>query len=217
MDEFNSQIVIPTLKQVVKILETNNIEYRFLGSVVVAAINGEQHRDLGDLDLVIDRKGKDILYSKLTEIGYVQAEGMFAFARRFLALETLDHKELLGVGFFYGKWQSDGSFVLGDKNTNVKIDALALEPTRYSLHGVSFIGIPSEAIATGIETSAKNPKRKKELLLLQDKKIESFPNSYIHVYMFGIRADWVYHFTMTTLNIIGDIRVKLGLAFDPWR
>lgn len=217
MDEYNSHAVTPTLKQVVRILESNDIEYRFLGSVVVAAINGKQHRDLGDLDLIIDSKGKDILYSELTNMGYMQARGMFSFARRYLALETLDHKELLGVGFFYGKWQTDGSFVLGDKNTNVKIDALALKPTHYNLHGVSFIGIPPEAIATGIKTSAKNPKRKKELLLLQDKRIDSLPNSYIHVNVFGIKADWVYHLSMTTLGAIGAMRVRLGLAFDPWR
>lgn len=217
MDDFNSSIVTPTVIEVIKILEMNKIEYRFLGSVVVAAINGKLHRNLGDLDLIIDREGKDILYSELTKIGYVQAQGMFAFARRFLSLETLEHKKLLGVGFFYGDWQGDGSLRLGSKNVNVTIDSRALNPTPYQLNDIEFIGIPPEAIATGIKTSSKNPKRQKELLLLKEKQIDSLPNTYIHIKIFGLKCDWLYHLSMTTLNVLGDVRVKLGLAFDPWR
>ncbi len=122
MPEFNSDIVISTLRKVIKILDDNNIEYRFLGSVVIAAINGKLHRNIGDLDLIIDARGKDILYLKLKELGYKPAQGMFTFARKYLCLETLDHANLLGVGYFFGEWQPNNSFMMGSASINVVIE-----------------------------------------------------------------------------------------------
>lgn len=217
MDEFNSKIVTSTLKQAVDILKANRIEYRFFGSVVIAAINGKLHRDLGDLDLIVASSKKDILFTELKKLGYKPARGMFTFSRKYLSLEQLKHPNLLGVGYFYGKWQPDGSFIIGNKKSNLKIDSFAVEATTYKLHGIEFIGIPQRASATGVESSETNPKRKKELILLKERGIQPFSNNYIHISIFGIRADWIYHFLMEMLNIIGAIRIKFGLAFDPWR
>lgn len=217
MPEFNSDIVTSTLQQVVKILDNNKIEYRFLGSVVIAAINGQLHRNLGDLDFIVDSKGKDILYNELKQLGYRPAPGMFNFARKYLSLEQFDHTNLLGVGYFYGKWQTDGSFIMGNKKNRLYVEGFALKKTKYSIHGVEFWGIPPEAAATGVKESETNPKRKKELLILREKGIKPFPNNYIQVKLNGIRVDWVYHLSMAVLNVIGGIRVKFGLPFDPWR
>ncbi len=217
MGEYNKEQTLKTLGKVVAILDEYNIEYRFLGSVVTAAINGKLHRKLGDLDLIVDVKDKDILYQKLKEAGYFRAGGMFSFARKYMELETLEHSSLLGVGFFYGKWQPDGSFLLGNQKINVTIDGRALTKTEYRLYDISFFGLPQEAIATGIKTSESNPKRKYELLLLREKNITPLKNNYIHISIFGIKADWIYHFVMSLFNFIGGIRVSLGLAFDPWR
>lgn len=217
MVEFNKEVVELTLSKVVKILEENNIEYRFLGSIVTAAINGKLHRNIGDLDLIIDSKGKDILYGELKKLGYKQTEGLFAFSRRYMALETMDSLQLLGVGFFYGNWQKDGSFVLGGKKACAIMDSYALSPTQYSLYGIKFIGLPKRVIATGINASKSNPKRQNEILLLKNEGIIPLPNTYIHIKVFSWAVDWIYHLTMATLNLIGGIRMKMGLAFDPWR
>ena len=217
MEEYNQEQALKTLDKVVTILDEHKIEYHFLGSVVTAAINGKLHRKLGDLDLIVDIKGKDILYQKLKGIGYFRAGGMFSFARKYMELETLEHPSLLGVGFFYGKWLSDGSFHLGNQKINVTIDSRALTKTGYHLYDISFFGLPQDAIATGIKTSGNNPKRKNELLLLREKNIKPLKNNYIHITIFGFKADWIYHFVMALLNFIGGIRVSLGLAFDPWR
>ncbi|OGH19741.1 MAG: hypothetical protein A3D74_00905 [Candidatus Levybacteria bacterium RIFCSPHIGHO2_02_FULL_37_13] len=104
-----------------------------------------------------------------------------------------------------------------DKNLSLIVDPYALKETKYTFCGVSFLGIPESAIAAGIYESRVNPKRKQELVILKEKKIEPFKNSYIHISIFGIRADWIYHLSMIILNLIGAIRVKLGLPFDPWR
>lgn len=217
MSEFNSDVATSTLQQLVKILDNNNIEYRFLGSVVIAAINGQLHRNLGDLDFIIDSKRKDIVYTELKKLGYKPAKGMFTFARKYLSLEQFDHDTFLGVGYFYGAWQTDGSFVMGNKKTGLSIEALALKKTKYSIHGVEFFGIPPEVVAAGIKESETNPKRKKELIILKEKGIEPFPNNYIQVKFFGARVDWVYHLSMAVLNIIGGLRVRFDLPFDPWR
>jgi len=217
MNEYNSKVVISTLQQLIKILETHRMRYRFLGSLIVAAINGELHRNLGDLDMIIDSKDRDILYNVLKKLGYKQAGGMFAFARKYLSLDQIAHSTLLDVGFFCGTWQPDGSFIIGNKRVGLCIEAYAIKETRYVLHGVEFIGIPARTAATGIHASKTNPKRQKELLILKEKSIEPFPNNYIDVRLFGFKMDWIYHFWQKVLNIIGAIRVKMGLAFDPWR
>lgn len=217
MGEYNSKLVSETLKRLVTILNENDIRYRFLGSVVVAGINGKLHRKLGDLDLIIGADKKDLLFSKLKSLGYKQADGMFAFGRKYMCLETLEHPHLLGVGYFYGDWLTDGSFKMGGNHFNITIDPIALKETGYSLGGVLFIGIPERASATGTFTSITNPKRKIERFIFNEKGVIPFPNNYIHVHAFGINADWLYHVAMSMLNFIGGIRVRLGLAFDPWR
>jgi len=217
MYDFNSKSVEATLEQVVMILNEHRIKNLFIGSVVIAAINGKLHRKLGDLDLIVDSKKADILYKELAKLGYSRAKGMFSFGRKYLSLETLDSPSLLGVGYFHGEFRDDGSFVMGNKRINVEIDPSAIIETRYKLLGQHFMGIPESAAATGVMTSSTNPKRKKELVLLKERNITPLPNNYIHVNFFGMRIDWVYHLTMLILNVIGSIRVKMGLAFDPWR
>lgn len=217
MNEFNTDTVCKTLNKVVKILEDHNVRYRFLGSVVIAAINGKLHRNLGDLDLIIDLGKKNVLYAELKKLGYKRAGGIFNFARKYLSLEQLEHTEFLGIGYFYGIWKNDGTFVMGDKNLSLSVDPYALKEIKYTFYGVNFLGIQEKAIATGIYKSRTNPKRKQELLILKRRHIEPLLNKYIHISIFGIQLDWIYHLSMTVLNIIGVIRVRLGLSFDPWR
>lgn len=218
MNEFNSDVVTSTLRLLVDILKAQVIEYRLLGSVVIAAINGKLHRDLGDLDLMIDTGKKDILDRELRKLGYTPALGVsFKFARKHLFLETFDHPKLLSIGYFHGKWLPDGSFIMGDEKFNIIIDAYALEKTTYTLSDIKFIGVSKRAIATRIKSSRFNPKRKKELMILEEKNIQQFPDTYIHIHLLGIRTDWIYHLFKRIQNIIGIIRVKLGLPFDPWR
>lgn len=217
MGEFNSDVIIPTLNNVIAILTKNNIEYRFLGSVVAAATNGTLHRNLGDLDLIIDERGKDALTSALLQMGYYPVNGMFAFARRFMSLETLRHKEFAEVGYFYGRWQPDGSILMGGEHINVSVEGKALTPTTYTLHGVSFTGVNPRAAMTRIRASSANPKRRKELEFFRVRGIEPFPDTFVHVNIYGMRADWMYHLFSCTQNLIGRIRLAFGLSFDPWR
>jgi len=59
---FNEEQVDETLKEFLKILKNHHVEYRFLDSVVTAAMIGSFHRHLGDLDLIIDQSKKDFVF-----------------------------------------------------------------------------------------------------------------------------------------------------------
>jgi hypothetical protein len=214
---YNEEKVERTLQSLIPLLLQHKIKYRFLGSIAVAALNGKPHRRIGDIDLVIDERKHLMLRKALLDAGYEEAGGMFAFARKYLSLETLIHRDLLSVGYFYGKWKKYGAFEMGNRVLKVSIDSWALKPTTYSLAGLQLIGIAPEIIATGIRSSARNPKRKKELELLKQKEITPAKNNYIHVQILGVSVDWVYHAAMGFLNILGMLRIRLGLPFDPWR
>ena len=218
MDEqYNSKIVTETLKKTLEILASCNTEYRLLGSVVTASILGKQHRNLGDLDFIADRNQKSLILNKLYDLGYRQKQGMFSFAREYLSMDTLEHDQLLEIGFFWGRFLADGSFLMGNKKNGGLIDPSAVEKQKYELHNITFYGLPERIIARGILMSSSNPKRKKELALIKEKNIQPQKNGYIHVFILGIQVDWVYYFSMSFLNILGNIRIRLGLAFDPWR
>ncbi len=142
---------------------------------------------------------------------------MFSFARKYLSIETLVHPTLVSVGYFYGTWKEDDSFLMGSSKNHLSVDAKALQPTEYTLYGQSFQGLPKAAIASGIHASKHNPKRIKEVQILQEQCIQPMKDNYIHVTILNVRCDWLYSFSMKLLNMYGAIRVKLGMPFDPWR
>lgn len=217
MDKFNSQQVKETLALVIQKLEKHNIEYRLLGSVVAASLLGKQHRKIGDLDLIIDKANSNKLLKDLRKLGFKNKGGLFGFSRRFLSLEELVHDKYLEVGFFVGKFTPEQDFFIGNKNYGVKIDKKALGPEKINLHGVQFKSIAKEAVMRGILMSKSNPKRKKELQLLEKYKITPLKKDYIHVYILRFRVDFIYYLIMWFLNVLGKVRVRIGLAYDPWR
>lgn len=217
MEQFNSKKVEKTLKMVIKKLEDFDIEYRLLGSVVAASLLGHQHRKLGDLDFIIEKKNSQRLFEYLKKIGFRQKKGMFSFARKYLALEELVHDDFLEVGFFIGTFTKQKDYFLGSKLYGVKVDAKALGPEKLQLHGVNFFSISKEAALRGILMSKSNPKRKRELKLLEKNNIVPLEKDYIHVYLLGIKMDFLYYGAMKLLDILGKVRVKFGVAYDPWR
>ena len=144
---YNEEKIEKTLQKLIPLLFQYNIKYRFLGSIAIAALNGKLHREIGDIDLIIDKEKHPALRKALTEAGYEEAGGMFTFARKHLSLETLIHQDLLSVGYFYGTWKKDGTFEMGNRVFKVSIDERALKPTTYSLLGLQLIGITPEIIA----------------------------------------------------------------------
>lgn len=215
-DKYNELQVETTLRMVIKMMEKYDVEYRVLGSVVASAINEDQHRKLGDVDLLVDKRIQKRMIQDLEKVGYYAKGGMFSFGRKYLNLDTMNHKELLEVGMFWGNFNSEGDFVLG-RHWKTWADGSAIMPTKYQLHGVSFVGLPKATIYRGIMTSSSNPKRKNEIKIMKEAGIKPELRKYMHMSIFGIRIDWVYELIMWVLNLIGFIRVKMGKPFDPWR
>ncbi|MBP7967727.1 hypothetical protein KAZ66_05680 [Candidatus Woesebacteria bacterium] len=217
MQMYNSEKVKKTLYLVIQILEKHKVEYRLLGSIVSAAIIGKQHRNLGDIDLIVDRTKREIILDELHQLGYFQRDGMFAFSRKYLDLDSLVHETYLEVGMFWGVWSEKKDFVIGTVNNGVKIDAKALIKTKYMLHDVFFYGLPKEVIARGLLMSSKNPKRQFELSYFKQHHIHAMDSNYIHTSVMGMKVDFIYYLGMQILNIIGFFRVIIGKPFDPWR
>lgn len=213
----NSEQVRKTLDLVLPLLNELNIEYRTLGSVVMAAINGGLHRRLGDLDLIIQRGKNAELKQRLLDVGYYERPGIFGFARKYLSLETLDHDKLLEVGLFIGDFKPDGSFVIGTDSTNISVDSHAAMAHHYHLLGQTIVGLQPEIIARGVHSSPRNPKRKDEMVILSNNGINPASKHYIHVRVLGVKADWIYYFSMWLLDILGMARVVIGKPYDPWR
>lgn len=214
---FNSEQVRNTLDFLIPILEEIKIEYRVLGSVVTAAINSGLHRKLGDIDLVIDIKKRDALRQKLYKRGYHDKGGIFKLGRKYLSLDTMEHDSLLEIGLFAGKFREDGSFIIGNENKNITVDAHAMKPYKYHLLNYVFNGLPPVIVAAGINTTKRNPKRERETEILKEKGIIAAPNNYVHTKVFSVKADWSYHAFTGILNTIGVLRVALGKPYDPWR
>lgn len=216
-DQYNNREVQETLKAFLDILHDLNVRHLFLGSLVLSAIHGKQHRRLGDFDVLLDISKHNEVKKKLLGLGYIEAKGMFSFARKYLSIETLVHPTLVSIGYFYGTWRDDGSFLMGGAKNHLSVDARALQPTEYTLYGQLFQGLPKAVIASGIHASKHNPKRIEEVQILQEQNIQPMKDDYIHVTIGNVRSDWLYCFSMKLLNMYGAIRVKLGKPFDPWR
>lgn len=213
----NTNQVLRTLEKVLSILETHDIEYRVLGSVAFAGLNNGLHREIGDIDLLIEQSKSGILLSELFQLGYKRAGGMFAFGRKFLALETLVHDSLLSVGYFKGRFSKEGDFVMSDGVISVSVESNSVLKTDYTLGGIPFVGIPPRALAVGIMKSSKNPKRAFEVKFLKKHKIAPFASDGIHVKILYFRLDWIYKGVMLLFNFLGIVRTKLGFSYDPWR
>jgi hypothetical protein len=216
MKSLNSKEVKSTLKLVLSILEKHKVNYRVIGSVCTAAIIGHQHRKLGDIDLIIDSSKKREVLEELYEEGFYHRGGMFAFARKYLDLDSLEHDEYLEVGMFWGTWEND-DFIIGSRSNGITIDKKALVKLNCVLHGENFIGIPKEVVARGLRMSSGNPKRKVAIKFFDKNDIRPMANDYIHTNILGLNIDFVYYVAMQLLNIIGFVRVKLNKPFDPWR
>lgn len=216
MTTFNSKQVKKTLELTILILNKYRVEYRVLGSVVTAAIIGKQHRKLNDIDFLIDSSRRKEILEEFYKVGYYHRGGRFAFARKYLNLDSLENNNYLEAGMFWGSWDNDG-FTIGSKSNGITIDQKALVKHKYKLHGVNFVGLPKEVISRGLMASSGNPKRKLAVRFFRENNILPMKNDYIHPHIFGFKVDFIYYLAMHLLNEIGFIRVKLNKPFDPWR
>lgn len=201
-----------------KVFNKQKINYRVLGSLLVAALNGKPHRKLNDIDILLDVNHADKVFQTLKEEGYkIELKRKFGFAW----IEA-HHPQNLGFTFLLvGKFEDKYFSYKLSKSLQLRISNEYLKPTQYSLFGINFTGIPQRSIYEGLKISSLNPKR------TQDKKVVernfgAFPpdgerfNKAFKIYLFGKEIPGAYAFFSQFYNLYGGLRVRFGKKYEVW-
>jgi len=200
-----------------KVFNNRQVNYRVLGSVLVAAINGKPHRTLGDIDILLDQSNLHRV------VGELQKEGYKVINMKKLCFSWLEaHKENC-IGFTFllvGKFCEDYfSYKYGW--VELRISGSYLTPTKYSLLGYSFVGIPLCSVYEGLKISDLNPKRTldnevvKRVLGNKISGGNTLEQSF-QVYLLGVAIPHLYPLFSRLYNIYGGLRVKFGKRYEIW-
>lgn len=212
---------IKKLKNSLRILKKFNgkrINYRILGSVLIAAINNKPHRTLGDIDVLLDKKDKNKTFKIMKESGFkFEEKKKFGFSW----IEAVKPKNLNFTFLLIGKFHKDYfSYRLG-KYLELTISITYLAPYKYKLFGTEFIGISPESVYEGVRISNLNPKRKLDKKILSKisfneyKKRISISKTF-RIYIARIKIPSLYLIFSYIYNIYGGIRVLLGKNYEIW-
>lgn len=201
-----------------KVFNKQKINYRVLGSLLVAALNGQPHRKLNDIDILLDENQADQVLSSLKNEGYkIELKHKFGFG-----WVEAHHPHSLGFTFLLIGKLEEGYFTYRlSKYLQLKIDKDYLKPTTYSLFGVKFAGIPQRSIYEGLRISSLNPKRTLDRKVVEKTFGPSLPvgqslDKAFKIYLFGREIPHAYSFFSSIYNLYGGMRVKLGKKYEIW-
>jgi len=210
--------VVSGLKVLHSTFSKQSVNYRVLGSVLVAALNGKPHRVLGDIDVLLDEKDYEKIISGLKAAGYIlKRKQKFGFSW----LEA-EHDGSLGFTFILiGKFLDNYFSYRLSQNIELRISNDYLKPTKYSLFGISFEGIPPRSIYEGLKISSLNPKRTMDRKVVINSFGKSIPNGAtldksFKVYFRGMQLPYAYIIFSKLYNFYGGIRVLLGKKYEIW-
>ena len=201
-----------------KVFNKNNVEYRVLGSVLVASLNGKPHRTLGDIDVLVDETDYEKVISRLRAEDYTtETKHKFGFN-----WTEAHHDGNLGFTFLLiGKFSKDYFSCKLTRNIELRISTKYLESTKYSLLGTSFIGIPLRSIYEGLKISSLNTKRNLDRKVVNDYLKGNIPSGEtldrsFKVYLSGVEIPHAYTLFSQLYNIYGGIRVLFGRKYEVW-
>lgn len=214
----HSILVSNGLKILDKVFNKQHISYRVLGSVLVAALNGKPHRTLGDIDVLVDETDYEKVISNLRAEGYtIETKHKSGF--RWIEAH---HDGSLGFTFLLiGKFSEDYFSCKLTKNIELRISTKYLKPTKYSLLGISFIGLPLRSIYEGLKISALNPKRTLDRKVVTNYLKGNIPSGEalgrsFKVYLSGTEIPHAYALFSQLYNIYGGLRVLFGKKYEVW-
>ncbi len=201
-----------------EIFNQKGINYRVLGSVLVAAINGEPHRTLGDIDILLDKANWPRISKDLEKEGYEIIKKRKAGFDRYEA-----HKDnCLGFTFLLlGKFEQDLFSYDINKFIKLTISNAYLQPTKYSLFGHSFIGVPPRSVYEELKISSLNPKRQLDKEVVAKAFGNRIPNGEslsqaFKIYIAGRQIPYAYPFFSGIYNLYGGLRVLFGKKYEIW-
>lgn len=200
------------------VFDRKNVNYRVLGSVLVAALNGKPHRTLGDIDVLVDKNDYDKVVSDLRSEGYnFETKHKSGFSW------TEAHRNgSLGFTFLLvGTFSMDYFSCRLTNNIELRISTKYLKPTTYSLLGTTFLGIPLRSIYEGLKISSLNPKRTLDRKVVQNYLKGNIPlgetlDHSFKVYLSGIEIPHIYTFFSRLYNLYGVLRVLFGKKYEIW-
>lgn len=205
---------LKALQDVFKGLE----DYRVLGSVLVAALNGQPHRELHDIDLLIDKRVYPAVEARFKELGFRKV------TKPALAFEWDEYEkpEHLTFGFLLkGNFKQDYFEYEPSNFFRLRIDNAYLQPTEYELYGYKIRGIPLRSVYEGIKAASFNTKRTVDLNLVSRKIKGGLPKGLsldqaFKVRVLGLTVPYLYPIFSQVYNIIGGLRLSLGKSYDIW-
>lgn len=203
-----------------RVFNQHKINYRVLGSVLVASLNGMPHRTLGDIDMLIDKKD----FEKVTRS--LKFEGYKIISKQKLGFHWTEAHKPNSLGFTFllvGSFKVDYFSYHLSSSIELRISNNYLNSTEYSLLGVKFVGIPISSIQEGLKISNLNPKRKldnevvKRAIKINDSSAnrDSLKNAF-KVYFLGIEIPYAYPLFSQLYNLYGGFRVILGKKYEIW-
>ena len=213
---FNMKKVVVTLGIVLPIMKSHTKKYWFMGSIVPTSLHKSLYREVHDIDIIVLTENLDGLLKSLYALGYKKKPLNFYRVSELLGVYVFSHPTLLDVGFFV--IQEDAScYTITAGPVRVEIPFQNLVQREYTFADMTFTGI-DPAFAYRLALLAKaNPKRAKELVLYKSLGVTPATWPIYAIYIFGMRANWIMDMLNSTLVLIGNVRVKLGLPYDPWQ
>lgn len=192
--------------------------FRVIGSLLVASLNGRPHRELHDIDLLIDKRDYPDIINRFEKLGFKRIRKQ---APGFRWDEFTKPKHLTFGTLLIGTFEENHFVYHANNHLTLRIKNSYLKPTEYKLFSLTIRGIPLRSVYEGIKVANLNSKRKidKEIVTqsINGKISEGLSiNHAFRVEVFGIRIPYLYTVFSRTYNVIGGIRLKLGKSYDPW-
>lgn len=194
-------------------------DYRVLGSILVAAINGKPHREIHDIDLLIDEKNIKEVLARFEKLGFkrVQKHAPGFSWDEFEKPNYLTFTNLLKGSFKEGYFEYRINRWL-----SLRINGDYLTATQYKLYGLPIKGIPKRSVFEGIKIASLNTKRKIDREVITGNFGSELPdglsiNKAFKVKVFGLNIPYLYGIFSQIYNLIGGVRQKLGKPYDPWQ
>lgn len=212
------QLIIKGLHVLNQVFSKQSVNYRVLGSILIAALKGKPHRTIGDIDILLDASDLEKVLSGLQNNGYsIEEKKKFGF----FWIEAHSPRSLGFTFLLVGDFGREYFSYKLSKNIELRISNSYLTPTEYFLFGVQFIGIPVRSIYEGLKISNLNPKR------TLDRKVvkESFSSKIVDgetldksfkVFVFGREFPHAYNIFSQLYNLYGGLRVLFGKKYEIW-
>lgn len=193
-------------------------DYRVVGSILVAAINGKPHRELHDIDLLIDRKIYDEVAKRFLELGFsrlTKHAGGFTW-------DEFQKKNHLTFGVLLrGSFKNKYFEYKANNVITLLINNQYLTATEYKLFGKKVQGIPIRSVYEGIKIANLNKKRLVDKKIVLEKTSGKFSkglslNQAFHIRLAGLEVPYLYTIFSQVYNLIGGIRLAMGKPYDTW-